>query len=357
LNGYEVPQIESFNLSKERFGALRVLFINYWILISLGVVGMIFSVKRWKKCLLLYGYIVLLLFSIVLFFVTARYRIQVAPILCLFAAFTIVEIFPKVLHSLRRAYLPLLLTALMLLVTQPNIFALPREDVLWREHIHQARRLNDLGRFEEALEEINRAVDIHPEQPDSYSHRAIIYKSHGKLFQAIESYEKSLKLDPNQPEVHYDLAQALKQLRLYEAAIDEYKIAIELDPVMIEAYNNLGITYRDMGRFEEAIRYFERVIEMDPKYVKAYNNLGALLGEGGRTNSAEEVLRKAIELDPNYANAYKNLARVYVQQQKYEDAVANLESYLKLNPDDENAVHILEQLRIVVEADSSGGAP
>ena len=45
------------------------------------------------------------------------------------------------------------------------------------------------------------------------------------------------------------------------------------------------------------------------------------------------------------------------EQEKYEDAVANLESYLRLNPGDTNAQGILEQLRIVVEADSAGGTP
>lgn len=357
LNGYEIPQIESFDLSKKQYSTLRLLFVNFWILISLGIVGMIYSLKSWRKCFLLCGYILSLLFSIVLFFVTARYRIQVVPVLCLFAAYTIVEVLPRAFRSLRRAYAPIALTSMLLIFTQPSIFALPEEDVLWREHIHLARRLNEQGEFQAAIGEINRAIEIHPKQPDSYVHRAIIYKSNGKLFQAIENYEKSLNLDPNQPEVHYDLAQTLKELKLYEEAITEYNKAIELDPVMIEAYNNLGITYRDMGRFDAAVIYFEKVIEMDPKYIKAYNNLGASLGEDGRTERAVEVLRKAIELDPSYANAYKNLARVYVQQQKYEDAVVNLEQYIRLNPGDVHAKNILEQLRIVMEADTTGRTP
>jgi tetratricopeptide (TPR) repeat protein len=357
VNGYEIPQIESFDLTRQRFGALKILFVNFWILISLAIVGMIYSVKRWKTCFLLYGYIVLLMFSIVLFFVTARYRIQVVPVLCLFAAYALVEVFPGALRSLRRAYIPLVLTGLLLLFTQPSLFALPQEDVFWREHIHQARRLNELGRFEEALHEINSAIDIHPKQPDSYVHRAVIYKKHGKLFQAIDNYGKALKLAPGRPEVHYDLAQTLKELKLYEAAVKEYGKAIELDPVMIEAYNNLGVTYRDMRKFDKAITYFEKVIEMDPKYIKAYNNLGASLGEEGRVDRAVEVLKKAIDLDPEYANAHKNLARVYVQQQAYDDAVASMERYLTLNPGDMNARDILEQLRVVVEADTTGGRP
>jgi len=357
LNGYEVPQIESFDLSKSRFGTLRILFVNFWVLISLGIVGMIYSLRKWRRCFLLYGYVVSLLFSIVLFFVTARYRIQVAPVLCIFAAYAVVEVFPGAVRSLRRVYVPLLLTAILLILTQPAIFALPQKDVLWREHIHQARRLNDMGKFDEALKEIDSAIEIHPNQPDGYVHRAIIYKSHGKLFQAIDNYEKSLKLSPDQPGVHYDLAQSLKDLRLYEPAIEEYNRAIKLDPLMIEAYNNLGVTYRDMGRFDMAVQYFQKVIDMDPKYIKAYNNLGASLAENDQGERAVEVLKKAIELDPSYANAYKNLARVYVQQQKYKDAVASLEHYLRLSPNDAHAKDILDTLRKVVEADTTGGEP
>jgi tetratricopeptide (TPR) repeat protein len=357
VNGYEIPQIESYNLMRGRYGTLRILFVNYWFLISLAIVGMLYSLKRWKNYFLLYGYVISLLFSIVLFFVTARYRIQVAPVLCMFAAYAIVEIFPRAFRSLRRAYVPVVMTGVLLILTQPSIFALPKEDVLWREHIHQARRLNETGKFEEALTEVNKAIEIHPKQPDSYVHRAVIYKKHGRFLQAIDNYEKALNLAPNKPEVHYDLAQTLKELKLYEAAIAEYNKAIELDPVMIEAYNNIGITYRDMRRYDRAVMYFEKVIEMDPKYIKAYNNLGASLGEDGKVDRAVEVLQAAIELDPSYANAHKNLARVYVQQQKIEDAIESIERYLTLNPDDAHMKGVLDQLQFVVDADTTRGKP
>ncbi|NIM19210.1 MAG: tetratricopeptide repeat protein [Candidatus Latescibacteria bacterium] len=352
VNGYEIPQIESFDLSRTKFGTLRILFVNLWVLMSLGVVGMIYAIRRWKKYFLLYGYIISFAFSIILFFVTARYRVQVAPVLSLFAAFAILEVLPRSFRSLRNAFPPVALLIAVLLLTQPSIFALAKDEVLWREHIHQARRLSEVGKHGAALEEINQAVELFPDHPDSYMHRAVIYKSGGKIFQAIENYEKALKLEPNQPSVHYDLAQGLREVRLYEEAIKEYSKAIELDSLMIEAYNNLGVTYREIGQFERAAEYFQMVIRMDPNYVKAYSNLGASLAESGQVEKAITVLKKAIEVNPDYANTYKNLARVYVQAQKLKEAAEYLDRYLSMNPGDQQAQNALEKLRAVLQGDT-----
>ncbi len=356
-NGSEIPQIESYDLSRERFGVLRFLFVNFWILWGLGTVGMIYSLKRWKACFLLYGFIVSFSASIILFFITARYRVQIAPVLSIFAAHALLEVFPNSLRTLRRAFPPFAIFALVLMLTQPRLFALAKEEVFWREHVHQARRLDEIGNRKAALEEINRAIELLPDNPDSYIHRAIIYKNGGMLFQAIDNYEKALRLAPAMPDVHYDLAQSMRQLGLYEAAAEEYIAAIELDPLMIEAHNNLGITYREMKLFGNAIECFEKVIEMDPNYTKAYNNLGSSYAESGRFEEAEKAFKKAIERDPDYAHAYKNLAGVYIQVQELDVALEYIERYLLMRPEDQQAINIRDQLRIVLEGDTLGEAP
>jgi len=353
FNGYEVPQIESYDLSKKKFGSLRFLFVNFWLLVSLGMVGMLYALRRWRTCFLLYGFLISYSFSIILFFVTARYRVQIAPVLCLFSAFAVIEVFPASFRSLRLAFPAAALFGLLLLVTQPAIFALPEQDVIWREHIHQARRLSEAGRLEAALEEINQAVAIHPQRPGSYLHRAIIYKNGGRIFQAIENYEKALKLSPSLAGVHYDLAQSFRQLRLYDAAIEEYKLTVQLDPVMAEAYNNMGITYRYMKRFDDAIGCFQKALEIDPHYIKALNNLGASQAETGRLERAIETFKRIIVINPEYPNVYKNLAGVYLQFQKPAEAVLYLEQYLAMNPDDQRAADTLNRLRRTVPADST----
>jgi tetratricopeptide (TPR) repeat protein len=355
FNGYEVPQIESFDIARAKYGTLQLLFINMWMLMSLGIMGMLYTVRRWRKYLLLNGYVLALSLSVVLFFVTSRYRVQIAPALALFAAFAMLDVLPRAFANLRKQIFPVVLLAVIVLATQPGLFALAKEDVQWREHTHEARRLSKVGQHDDALEEINKAIDIHPDYADSYIHRALIYKAAGKRFQVVEDYAHAVDLNPNLPTVQYDFGQILRQLKMYAPAVEAYRKAIELNPLMLEAHNNLGFTYRHLKRYSDANAQFRKVIELDPRYIKAYNNLGASLAESGRLDEAVDVLTRGIDVNPDYPNTYMNLAMIYIQKKEVRLAYPLLEKYIQLDPGDERAATVLQQLQVVIDGDTLGG--
>jgi tetratricopeptide (TPR) repeat protein len=352
FNGYEMPQIESYEVARTAHTTLKVLFVNFWLLVTLGLMGMLYLIKDWRKYFLLMGYIVALSLSIIVFFITARYRTQVTPILALFAAHGLVVVMPAVIANLRRSVKPLVLFALLVLGTHPRLFALPRVDVQWRELTHEARRWSKLRDPEKAIATINQAIAMQPDYLDSYLQRAVVYKESGNLFKAISDYGKVLDINPNMPSVQYDFGQALRQLRMYEPAIEAYQAAIKLSPNMLEAHNNLGITYRELKRYDLAIRSFQRVIDINPTYTKAYNNLGASYAEKGDFDRAIDVFRRAIESDPKYANSYKNLAMAYVNERQVPQALAAIEKYIALQPNDQSAHDLRRNLERILESDS-----
>jgi tetratricopeptide (TPR) repeat protein len=357
FNGYEIPQIESFAIARERYAILRVMFVNAWMLIALGVTGMLFAVGRWRKFFLLYGYVFAFALSIILFFITSRYRVQIAPALALFAAWAVVVALPDAITSLKRRIWPLALIALLVLATNPSIFALPEDEVRWREHTHESRRLSKIGKYDEAVAEANAAIEVHPDYADSYINRALIEKDAGKRFEAVEDYARAVEINPNLSTVQYDFGQLLRSLKMNGPAIEAYRRAVELNPLMLEAYNNLGITYQLEGRYEEAITQFERVIALDPQYIKAYNNLGASLAQSGQLDRAIDVLTRGIEMDPDYSGTYRNLAMIYVQKKDVPRAYEEMTRYVELEPEDRQAVEVLAQLRMVVEGDTLGVTP
>lgn len=354
LNGYEIPQIEAWEVVRSRYGSLRILFVSMWMLLSLGLMGMLFAVREWKRYFLLYGYFIAFSASIVLFFVTARYRIQVAPVLALFAAYALVIVLPRAIVKVRRQIAPIVLFVVIVLATNPKIFALPKDEVMWREYTHEARRLSKIGQHEAALAEINKAIELHPDYADSYVSRALIHKEAGQRFQAIDDYAKAIDINPDIPTVQYDFGQLLRQLKMYEPAAAAYEAAIRLSPTMLEAYNNLGITYQLEGRHDEASRYFRKVIDMDPAYIKAYNNLGASLAQSGKLDEAIDVLNHGVGVDPTYPNTYKNLAMVYIQKKDVERAHEMLNRYVQLDPNDARSRAVLDQLQSVIEGDTLG---
>ncbi len=349
FSGFEIPQIESYDLSRKRFGIFKFLFVDYWFLCAFGLAGFIFAFKEWKRFILLHLFVISYSLSIIIFFITARYRIQIVPVLSLFAAYGLVDVLPSCFPRPRRLMILTSFIAVTLYVNRPDRMALSEDLVLWREHIHTGRRWNEIGRTKEAIAEINKAVALRPQNPESYIHKAIIQKKAGKLFQAIEDFSRALEIDPGSASVHYDLAQAMREARMYETAAEEYIKAIELDSLMIEAYNNLGMTYGVMKKHEEAIKLFKKVIGMDPRYIKAYNNLGAALAENGDLDGALRSFSAALDLDPYYANAYKNMANVFIERNMLSQAKSAMQKYLDLSPGDYSAGKIISKIDAVIQ--------
>jgi tetratricopeptide (TPR) repeat protein len=352
FNGYEVPQIESFDVHVRESAWLRVLFVRTWLVTAFGILGMVLAARWWRRSGLLTGYVLAYALSIIVFFVTGRYRSQVVPVLCLFAGFAIVA-----LPSLARRWCSFAAAAIGLLLlfvaTNPSIFRLDENMVMFREYVHRGRRLSETRSYAPALREIDRAIAIYPQQAEGYVQRAIVHKQAGEDFKAIEDYNRALELDPTASSVHYDLAQALRRVNLPREAVREYDLAIRYDPHMMQAYNNLGVTLREMGRLEEAAVAFRRATEIAPNYAKAYNNLGALYADMGRHEEAIAVFEETTRRFPSYANGFKNLAMAYASQKRARDALQAIRRYAALEPADAVAKEMIRKLEIAVAADTS----
>ena len=352
FNGYEVPQIESFDVHARESKLLHVLFVRTWFVTAFGLLGMVLAFRAVPASRLLTGYVFAYAVSIVVFFVTGRYRSQVVPVLCLFAGFALVSL-PSLARHVRSLGSTALGLAILFVATNPAIFRLDENMLMFREYVHRGRRLSVTHQYQPALREIDHAIAIYPKEAEGYIHRAIVHKEGGDDFKAIEDYDRALKRDPDDPAVHYDLAQALRRVNLREQAVREYDLAIRYDPHMLQAYNNMGVTLRDMGRYEEAANVFKKVTQIAPYYPKAYNNLGALYADMGRHDDAIAVFEETTRRFPEYANGYKNLAMAYASQKRARPALAAMQRYVELEPTDAAAKEIVRKLEIAAAADTS----
>jgi tetratricopeptide (TPR) repeat protein len=352
FNGYEVPQIESFDVVASESPWLRVLFVRTWFVLAVGLLGVLLTARARRASGLLSGYVLAYAASIVVFFVTGRYRSQVVPILCLYAGFALVSL-PAMARRPRSLAAAAVALSLLVIATNPSIFRLDENMVMFREYVHRGRRLSETRSYAPALVEIDRAIAIYPRQAEGYVQRAAIHKENGDDFKAVEDYERALKLDPSSSAVHYDMAQTLRRLNLKEEAVREYDLAIRYDSSMVQAYNNKGVTLREAGRFEEAAQAFRQVTRIAPRYARAFNNLGACYAEMGRDAEAVAVFEETTRRFPEYAIAYRNLAMAYVSQKRAPAALAAMRRYVALEPGDVEAREIVRKLEIAAAADTS----
>jgi tetratricopeptide (TPR) repeat protein len=353
FNGYEIPQIESFLTATREHGWLRVLFVRLWFVMPLGLLGMVLAARSERTHGLLHGYVLLYALSIIVFFVTGRYRSQVVPVLCLFAGYALVALVQR-MRTFRAWAAFAVGAAVLLVVTSPRLFAVDETMIEFREQVRRGRRLGELHSYQPALREIDKAIAIYPQDPEGYVQRAIIHRDNNNDFKAIEDYARSLEIDSLQPTVHYDMAQALRRVNLREEATREYRRAIADDPRMLQAHNNLGVTLRELGRYAEAAEAFRRVIELSPRYDKGYNNLGACYAEMGRLEDAVATFTETTKRFPDYPNGYRNLAMAYAALRRPRPALAAMRRYVELSPDDVEAREAVRKLEIAARADTTG---
>jgi 4-amino-4-deoxy-L-arabinose transferase-like glycosyltransferase len=80
-------------------------FLQYGIISSLAIYGMILGIKRFKSLFLLYGVVCTYFFSCLIFYVTSRYRGPAVPYLCLFAGFALYSIYESVIRKQIKKFL------------------------------------------------------------------------------------------------------------------------------------------------------------------------------------------------------------------------------------------------------------
>ena len=208
--------------------------------------------------------------------------------------------------------------------------------------------LNDLGRFDEALEEYDRARAITPDDTDLLqrigktlfqqqryaeaeamltgavdrrpadavllSMLAGVRHLRGDPGSAGELYERALGLAPENAEIRALYGDWLIRLQRWEDARAQLTTVVQSLPDHFEAHYGLGIVASHLGEHEQARDSFQRALELRPQSVEVLYSLGALHFNHGRWDEAGELFRRALAIDP--ANERCRRAWERVQQQR-----------------------------------------
>ena len=216
------------------------------------------------------------------------------------------------------------------------------------------------GRFAEAIEQYQAALQIEPDAANVETDYGNALARSGHTPEAIAHYQAALRVLADSPIIHNDLANALAATpgRVPEA-IREYQTALRLEPDYEEARNNLaqvqsngaeieynlGVDAAKSSKPEEAIAHFEEALRLKPDYVDAHNNLGVVLAGAGREQEAISQFEAALRIDPNSADAHVNLGIALSRiTGRTPEAIRHFEAALRIKPDPEIR-QMLEHLR------------
>jgi hypothetical protein len=129
-----------------------------------------------------------------------------------------------------------------------------------------------------------------------YYNRGAAYYHLGNYRQAIEDLNRAIEIKPGYAEAYVSRGLAYNELGNYRQAIEDLNSAIEINPEYAEAYYNRGITYYHIGNYRQAIENYDRAIEIKPAYADAYYNRGAAYLMLGNKDFGCHDAQKACEL-------------------------------------------------------------
>jgi tetratricopeptide (TPR) repeat protein len=248
-------------------------------------------------------------------------------------------------------------------------------------------------KFAEAFQDINKSIELDPEDHEAYFELAIVHMRNEDYSAAIKEIDRSIekykppvgleeepflqayllkssllvevgkkatdeaarqaayqaavdaaqfalsKLDERNPNTAQVRASALlsrgvgeRMLGQYGQAIRTLSQALELNPALAEAYFRRGICFHHIGEDELAVSDFKQaaVINFDDPRGNLWE--GFVYASLGNYYEAVRAYGDAIAASDRYTPAYVNRGLAYMQLGEYEKAIADLDQAIRIEP-------------------------
>lgn len=181
------------------------------------------------------------------------------------------------------------------------------------ENVYQARAYcyRELGEFDEALSDVDRALSIAPDDIDSYSVRIGVYYEQGDLAKAISDATEIVKRKPSDDDAFAARANLLHEVGNYEGAMADVSKAISIHPGNPEYFLLKGLILRDQGQIEDALEAVRGALSLDPQSVGGLKLRGKLHLESANYQGAVDDLTRAIEMHPPDSALLESRAEAY----------------------------------------------
>lgn len=169
--------------------------------------------------------------------------------------------------------------------------------------------------------------------PEPFITMALIYNGMGRYEEALEMLDKLNDPERMSYQALIEQATANEGLGKSDKAEELYQQAIKIKNKYWAGYNNLGVFYYKQGRLKEAAEAFRKVTEVAPNNIRGFNNLGGVYFGMGMNEEALGAFDKSLAIQPNFT-AFTNLGTFYYYEKNYSEAIRMYERALDLRQTD-----------------------
>jgi tetratricopeptide (TPR) repeat protein len=155
--------------------------------------------------------------------------------------------------------------------------------------------------FQESINDYSKAIEINPDDIDSYIHRAFSYLKLNKLSEALPDLDKGIEKKPNSSILYANRAMVKMNLGDKIGSFADCTKCLSLDSMNAEVYNCLAILKFQSGDLPGALLELRSAIRVNDHYAEAYKNLGIILLQMDNVSQACYYWRIAAQLGDRQA--------------------------------------------------------
>ncbi len=130
------------------------------------------------------------------------------------------------------------------------------------------------GKFEDAIEKITQAIELKRDWEIPFFYRAVAYQALERFDEALLDYTKSIQLYPKMTDAYYNRAYInLTRKDIpnpdIEKAVADLEKALELDPNFIDALFAMAAAQKKLENYHAALEYLEKLLQLVPDAINA----------------------------------------------------------------------------------------
>ena len=181
---------------------------------------------------------------------------------------------------------------------------------------NRANAYGAIRQYEQAFDDINRALKIKPTYADGYYNRGLLYNELGKFDLAVLDFTSAIKLEPAMEDAFLNRGIAFGSQKQYDKALADFNQALKIHHNFYQAYYNRGIVYDLYQQYDLAVDNFMTTLRIKPDHAEAHNYIGMILIKTGKHEDSAFHFKKALQIKPGYTAAAKNLWAVSARIKK-----------------------------------------
>lgn len=204
-----------------------------------------------------------------------------------------------------------------------------------------ARLYNFQGKFTEAEDSLKNAIQIQPENKDTYKALYGFYISRKQLTEAETVLNDLIKKNPNEADPLILLSSFQMAQGKYLEAENLLLKALEVEPKNINTHMVLARLLLQQQRPDDAEKYFKAALDIEPENFAVKNTYAEFYFSRQDTEKAMAIVDEILTKRPNYMPSSILKGKIYVAKNEHQKAVDLFQSLLKEEPDSANLNFLL----------------